>query len=235
MYAHCCDCRGSVRDFGPARIVGCAHDHPLGWSRRLAFSLLELLVVIAIVNTILIIALPAVSAARQEARRVRCAANLAQLGGLLHAHAGLGDGVFPPAQGFPGRWDVVGGPDAISLYETIDAPSQIAVCPSDRWNAPVHGISYMYAFGDRAISGSGRNDSVGARWMMSRYEVGAGVPGGPPDLTVIQDFSGLADDPRMVPRSIPYHPQTSLPFSDNALQLDGSVIYEQRRSLSSAF
>ncbi len=63
--------------------------------RRKAFSLVELLVVIGIIATLIALLLPALSRAREQARRVQCGSNLHQFSMLLFSYANECKGALP--------------------------------------------------------------------------------------------------------------------------------------------
>jgi prepilin-type N-terminal cleavage/methylation domain-containing protein len=65
-------------------------------NRDAGFTLIEVLVVITIIGLIVAILLPAVQAARDSARRLRCASNLRQLG-LAATNYESAVGAFPMA------------------------------------------------------------------------------------------------------------------------------------------
>lgn len=65
--------------------------------RRRGFTLIELLVVIAIIAILAAILLPALAAAKANAKRIQCASGLKQLGVGLQLFAGDNNETYPPA------------------------------------------------------------------------------------------------------------------------------------------
>ncbi len=101
-----------------------------------AFTLVELLVVITIIGILIALLLPAVQAAREAARRAKCANNLHQIGVAMH-NCHCANGCFPQAAGFfPGKclwaapttygiWTWPPGPPA-SVGESTMAPANVS-------------------------------------------------------------------------------------------------------------
>ena len=65
------------------------------WKRFNAFTLIELLVVVAIIAILAAMLLPALSAAREKARRASCQSNLKQMATAMAAYTGDYSGYFP--------------------------------------------------------------------------------------------------------------------------------------------
>jgi prepilin-type N-terminal cleavage/methylation domain-containing protein/prepilin-type processing-associated H-X9-DG protein len=77
--------------------------------RRHAFTLIELLVVVAIIALLISILLPSLSSARKQARAIKCAANMRDVGLAFAGYLAEDRGIYPPSYVYPyndaGDWD----------------------------------------------------------------------------------------------------------------------------------
>ena len=102
--------------------------------RSSAFTLIELLVVISVIAILIAILLPALRAARDEARRVACLSNVQQLVAASHNYAADHRGWFPyRGDGTQWPWDLTG--DDADMRDTFVEPyfgdqRDVMFCPS---------------------------------------------------------------------------------------------------------
>lgn len=81
---------------------------------RCGFTLIELLVVVAIIAVLISILLPALGAAREQAKTAKCAANLRSVGQAFATYLAENQAIYPPSYAYPygegAGWDPLNQP-----------------------------------------------------------------------------------------------------------------------------
>lgn len=142
---------------------------------RPAFTLVELLVVIGIIAVLLGILLPALSAAQEQARQIKCASNLRNVGNGIAIYLAENKQIFPPAYLYVGHRIVDGN----------QTPTQAV-------QGYIHWSSYIYGEG-----GAGQGVAAEA-FQCPSIENGGLSPTNPPagqlDDGQTPEFPGVTDE-----------------------------------------
>jgi len=141
--------------------------------KRTAFTLVELLVVIGIIALLIAILLPALAAARESARTIKCASNLRSIGQAIAGYIAENHGKFPPSNFYYGL-NITGG-------------SQLPATPTQGY---VHWSSLIY--GTNFAQGDARFLTPGGWEMFQCPSLDNG--GVPPANTYAANSDGLTNE-----------------------------------------
>ena len=155
--------------------------------RDLAFTLIELLVVVAIIAILAAMLLPALSAAREKARRSSCMSNMKQVANALASYTGDYSDYFPSSPGWVGReqnWDSAeycnsGTRKCVPFYKygtaTKDCDSVYKGKPNASASASEAGRGVLIFGNSRGYAHCWRTIGFGSKKLISGATYGAGL------------------------------------------------------------
>jgi prepilin-type N-terminal cleavage/methylation domain-containing protein/prepilin-type processing-associated H-X9-DG protein len=139
---------------------------------RGGFTLVELLVVVGIIAILIAILLPALTAAREKAKRVQCGADLHTFAQAINMYCNQNKGKVPMHQGGANwLWDL--------SYDTRDWLTDVAKLPQDIFYCPsyTHETSGQWTFAGAPSMGGENFAIIGYYWLGKRpgYYQGPGT------------------------------------------------------------